>query len=429
MKKVFSAFLFIVFLLIVYSVSFFIAKKIGLNNSTLFDIYSACFLLFGILGFTYNRLWQKNTIKKKPYILTSIFLFCILFFSLFFRITRQTYDLFKHISTTEGKHWEGRVFQCDPILGHTPVRCASGELTFKFNNTKVHSIPMKFDENGFRISDTASCETKITRPLLLFLGCSFTEGADCFAETTFPHLVGDSLHGTSLNAGVSSYGFSQMLILARKLIPEYKPDYVVVQNSPWLADRASSRFAPTYGLQIPSPYFAKVNDTTTILPPCYSSSCFSLKWEYDKRKNKLFNFISFYFKEGFAVITKDLFHVFWANLRSKAPLNNTSKVEKVFFNEMVQIAGKNNSKLIILNLGDIKYTHNSHRIISGNNNIKFAEADSLLWKTVNFNEHNYQRAYNFWGWTGKDSIIIDRHPTPEAHAIIAKSILQTIKNN
>ena len=46
-------------------------------------------------------------------------------------------------------------------------------------------------------------------------------------------VVAQGLGGTVLNAGKCAYGLSQMLILARRLIPRYRPDYVLVQFSPW----------------------------------------------------------------------------------------------------------------------------------------------------------------------------------------------------
>jgi hypothetical protein len=76
---------------------------------------------------------------------------------------------------------------------------------------------------------------------VLALGCSFTYGAATNAENTYPYLVGQRLAGTTRNAGVSSYGLSQMMILAKRLVPAYKPDYLLVQYSPWLVDRSKRR--------------------------------------------------------------------------------------------------------------------------------------------------------------------------------------------
>ncbi len=49
---------------------------------------------------------------------------------------------------------------------------------------------------------------------MLTLGCSFTYGAANHAEDTFSYLVGNYFGGSTKNAGVSSYGLSQMVINA-----------------------------------------------------------------------------------------------------------------------------------------------------------------------------------------------------------------------
>ncbi|MCD6309655.1 MAG: hypothetical protein J7M18_03010, partial [Candidatus Eremiobacteraeota bacterium] len=108
------------------------------------------------------------------------------------------------------------------------------------SRTKLLNIPICYDENGFRIPKDKKYTEK--RPLILALGGSFTFGDMCFAENTFPFLVGKYLGGSTVNGGGCSYGLSQMLILARKLIPEYKPDIVLVQYSPWLVDRSITPF-------------------------------------------------------------------------------------------------------------------------------------------------------------------------------------------
>ncbi len=427
MKKIINALIFIAILVLIYSISFFLADKFNFVLSPVFTSYTAFLLLFGVLGLTYNNLWSSNAYKKRPFISTLIVLFILVILFYFSKISLQVYPIYKHMASTEGKHWTGKVFQSDPVLGHKPVTCQSGTLKMSFNGTLIHNTPIKFDENGFRIPVDTPCDRAFKRPLVLFLGDSFTEGADCYAEKTFSAIVGDSIHGTSINAGVSSYGFSQMMLLARILIPKYKPDYVVVQNSPWLSERAINRYAPTFGLVIPCPYFANVNGTVQIVPPAFSTSCFSLEWAYDRNKSRLRNFISFYFREGFVVCARDWLNTFLAKYRTPKPETDHHVSDKLFFDEVSQIAGNNNSKLIVLNLGDIAATGNTHTILEGKN-VKFAEADSVLWKDAGFKEKTFQQLYYYWGWNGKDSVILDKHPTLKAHAAIAQSIIQTIKN-
>ena len=114
---------------------------------------------------------------------------------------------------------------------------------------------MRFDKNGFRVPVGDTPTESHGSPLVLTLGCSFTYGDAVYARDTYPYLVGQSLKGTTKNAGCCSCGLSQMLILAGKLIPSHKPDYLIVQYSPWLISRSLSPFSPTYGGKSPAPYF------------------------------------------------------------------------------------------------------------------------------------------------------------------------------
>ena len=425
MKKILDSLIFLTLMVVAYLLFFKVMYRFGFTETPFFYYVTACFLLFIILGLTYKVLWQLSALKRKPALYITLTLLFSVILVLPVKICFDTFLLFEQLAETEGKHFEGKIFEGDAVMGHIPIPCASGFLNLRYNKIPLHSIPIKHDNNGFRISDTASCEPNLSGPLVLFLGCSFTEGADVKQEETFSGLVGKSIHGNGLNAGVSSYGFNQMLILARKFIPAYKPDYVVVQYSPWLSERARNRFAPTRGLQIPSPYFADIHDSVKLLPPCYPTSSFSIKYKPDTNRSKFRNFMSFFFHEGFSLVAKDYWKAFISLLQSKAPVSNNEAVEKAFFNETIALTKQYNSKLIVLNLGDISYTHKSHEVLA-NYKINYAEADSLLWKSVNFNEKDFSRAFYFWGWTGKDSVIIDRHPTARAHALIAESVVASM---
>ena len=74
------------------------------------------------------------------------------------------------------------------------------------------------------------CFQLFVSPLLLFpvfvlsLGDSITYGYGCRAEEAFGYLVARALGGTVLNAGQSGAGLAQMVLLARELIPAYRPD-------------------------------------------------------------------------------------------------------------------------------------------------------------------------------------------------------------
>ena len=58
--------------------------------------------------------------------------------------------------------------------------------TFTHNLQHGESIPVRFDTNGFRVPvSDADRTTGAKRPMLLFLGCSFTHGYGVYAQNTF----------------------------------------------------------------------------------------------------------------------------------------------------------------------------------------------------------------------------------------------------
>src|SRR3972149_12261377 len=162
----------------------------------------------------------------------------------------------------------GRIFANHPLLGFAPVPEGSGAEIFPL----PPPIPVRFDANGFRIPSGSRAGMPLRRPLVLGLGCSFTYGTGCLAAEAYPYLVGEILHGDSLNAGVPSYGLVQILILARRWIPKFKPDYVIVAFAPWLVDRALSPFPVLQFGFAPSPFFIEAPDgSLSFHPPVFPS--------------------------------------------------------------------------------------------------------------------------------------------------------------
>ena len=162
----------------------------------------------------------------------------------------RSIELYSYIKSNQ-RGWIGKVMKADAELGFAPIPNSHGAEIFPVGP----DLPMCFDENGFRSPIENNNATSNQKPVVLVLGCSFTYGAAVYAKDAYPYLVGQSLGGITKNAGCSSCGLSQMLILARRLIPTHKPDYVVVQYSPWLVSRALDPFAPTYFGKAPTAYF------------------------------------------------------------------------------------------------------------------------------------------------------------------------------
>ncbi len=123
------------------------------------------------------------------------------------------------------------------------------------------TIPVYYDSQSFRSSskEILKLGANGTRKpdYILSLRFSFTSGFGVPAKSTFCHLMADELGMVPLNAGRCSYGLAEMLILVRRLIPEFKPKIVLVQYSPWLVERSQQRYGPTFYGLLPHPYFVE----------------------------------------------------------------------------------------------------------------------------------------------------------------------------
>ena len=129
----------------------------------------------------------------------------------------------------------GRLYGFDPLMGPVPLPDANGFLQLPGGGP---AIPTHHDGDGVRVrvGVRQGC-SGLKRPRLVFIGDSFTYGDFTLAENTFAYKAVIKLSGESVNGGVNGFGLAQMVLRARQLIPKYRPDYVVVQYSPWLAAR------------------------------------------------------------------------------------------------------------------------------------------------------------------------------------------------
>jgi hypothetical protein len=232
--------------------------------------------------------------------------------------------------------WIGRVHRNDPALGLAPVPGARGAHTFPIGP----DLPMRFDENGFRVPADRAPEPD-RRPLLLALGCSFTYGDATAAEETFPYLLGKAIGGTAKNAGVCGCGLAQMLLLARRLIPSLRPDWLVVQYSPWLTDRAMAPFAPSYEGRLPTPYFA---EDLSLQRPVFQSKLLDLDFDsYRRTPKSAAEFLSFFWRIGLPLSLYDHVNMASYGIRAKlgrvpAPARDGTEVERAVYQEIAHLA-------------------------------------------------------------------------------------------
>ena len=335
-----------------------------------------------------------------------------------------------YYSKTPHNGWKGRLFQADSLLGYKPIPGSSGFRTF----TVGENLPVTFDSNGFRIPSGDRDAVGKKRPLFLFLGCSVTFGDAIRAEEAFPWLVSEKSGGYSINAGVPGYGLAHMLIRARSLIPEYRPDYVVIQYSPWLVGRAMKEYATTYCGTIPVPYISRTETgACTVSEPVFTEIVNQVNiGRYADTPLSILDYYSFLSEISIPLIFYEHYHKTMASLEQRigktpVPDNRPGEIEQFVYGTIYELCQKNRCRMIILNIGDMRYTRNSHALVfSGADSVSFAEADLLLIESLE-SPDDCAREYQIWRFDGKKMVFIDNHPNPKAHRIISEAIVNSLR--
>jgi hypothetical protein len=357
-----------------------------------------------------------------------ILLFLILLVSLSFiyfaYTTYRTHQFYNHVKSNQ-RGWAGKVHKADTELGFVPIPNSQGSEIMPIGEP----VPMRYDKDGFRIPMKETFASTNNNPVILTLGCSFTYGAATHAENTFPYLVGSHLGGSTKNAGVSSYGLSQMEIMAKLFIPSHKPDYVIVQYSPWLVDRAIRPFAPSHFGKFPNPYYAGENNLE-IKPPVFQPKIGELPIDEYRNSGKGFiDFLSFFGNVGLPLFLHDDFHLTIFTLEkvlrlTDRPTKNRSAVIRHAYGEIFRVAEQNGAKMIMVVLGE------NHHLVEIPidllpNNAKIVDAHKALLNLLpTQDKQSYQKRYSHW--RGDPPSLVDGHPNEYAHRIIAEEIISQI---
>ncbi|MCL5036181.1 MAG: hypothetical protein M1269_03585 [Chloroflexi bacterium] len=290
---------------------------------------------------------------------------------------------------------------------------------------------------------------QLSGPLVLALGDSFTVGVGCKLDETYPYKVAGRLNGRFINAGLCGAGLSQMLIIGRKLIPEYRPRYVLVQYSPWLVRRAGELFSPsrivdspggTAGiLNIPTPFLTESSDGSLSLhPPVYRSKFLDIPEKYRKTPPGLIDRISFILSAGVPAYADDLFKKTLYKIKRKLeltprPARNYEKIIKSIYGELNDICKENGAKLVIVAMdGTEAYKieelpHSDTGALKSIDGAIFVDAMTPLFEKLDTKTYDaYSRKYHFW--KGTPPACVDKHPNPEAQKMTAEEILKAIKN-
>ncbi|HOO77103.1 MAG TPA: hypothetical protein PLI51_11965 [bacterium] len=349
----------------------------------------------------------------------------------FYSVYRRAYPLYQYLKNGV-RGWRGRVHAPDQALGFAPLPSSSGLQTF----SEGPPIPTLCDENGCRIPAAASRSAAATHPLLMALGCSFTYGDAVAEEDTYIWKAGEMLGWDTVNAGVCSYGLTQMLLRARTLIPRLKPEVVIVQWSPWLVERAKRALGPIGFLgAAPIPYFYETPGGLRVHGPVFQSILFDLPFEeFRETAAGTADFISFFFRAGLPLYFHDDLNMFLFNLKKRLglvpePGGDDWEIERAVFGEIAELARANGGQAYILNLpwGEEPQPPPDRFAELG---IPIIDAQPrLLEKIPPLPPRGRRAAFGklYTIYRGEPPHCVDKHPNPEAHRLIAEEIVRVLR--
>jgi hypothetical protein len=324
--------------------------------------------------------------------------------------------------------WRGRALAPDPILGYAPIPGSTGVELVPMGQ----DLPVRFDHHGFRVAFEPSTATDLASPSVLTLGCSFTYGEVCLAEETYTNILGELTECRCMNAGVTSYGLAQMLILAQRMVPEYRPDYVVVQHSPWLVQRAQNYYAHIAFGATPVPFFAESSsEELCVHPPVFRSKAAELSVdEFRSGPTTLNDYLSFLLKIGGPLLLHDDYYMGVHRIKrlcgfTPRPAANPRKIVDYVYREIADLCAKHHAKMIILVLGGNAepVDHQGLDDISGARLVDAHRA--LLEKLPERSAKAFLKMYGHW--KGNPPVCGDEHPNATAHMIIAQEVAKAIE--
>ncbi len=328
---------------------------------------------------------------------------------------------------TPGRGWSGQVHRGDVELGFAPIAGARGAHLFPTGP----DLPMRYDREGFRVPVGADEQRPRKRPLILALGGSFTYGDATPAEETYPYLVAQALGGGAINAGVCSYGLSQMLILARRLVVEHRPDYLLVQYSPWLLRRALSPFAPSYLGKLTNPYFYEDGGRFSLQPPVFPTVVFDYPLTaYRAGEPSAREFLAFVGEVGLPLLVREhlgmiSYHVRRALGLLPRPSRDHEGVLRAVYSEIAEIAAGQGARMFVVLLDGAGEQAHFPRV-EPDAPLRVIDAQAaLLSRLPEPTRRAFLRQYGHW--RGDPPELVDPHPNARAHAIIAEAILEGIR--
>jgi len=366
------------------------------------------------------RLWRKRLVI---FLVTLVVAGLAAWLAMAFVRSKAIYAHMK----TGGRGWRGHVHTSDPWLGLKPEPNGTGAETFAIGP----DVPSRIDSDGFRVPVDWVQPAERRRPLVLALGCSFTYGASVLAEETFAWRVAKELGGSCLNAGICSGGAAHMLLRARELVPRYRPDWVLVQDSPWLSHRSRQRYADIHVGLLPTPHFVRTVQGVELAPPAFSTIVFDLPIaEYRDTPRRTGDLVSFFARVGLPMLAHDDWFQTRLALEDemgwRPPFATNAEIVEFVYPEIARICRENGARMLVVNLESKKpgQSYELSPVITALGVPAVACDKRLVDELPDPSRETYVRTYTLV--RGDPPRSIDGHPNSLAHSLIADEILRTM---
>jgi hypothetical protein len=349
-------------------------------------------------------------------------------------LTTRSLTLYRHFTEDHPK-LIGRLHRSDPVYGYRPLKAGRARVVMFPGDT----LPYFRDADGFRVPVTDTLkENRPGEVDIMFFGCSFTEGAACPADSVYPHLVAKAMGLRYINAGVSSWGLSQMYLMARECLPKYKPRYAVFQYSPWLPERGLAPFKYGSEVPMPKPFFERGEaGRFDLRTPPYASHIFDLD-RASIRSNYLGRFPRFLFELGIPFLLREdrlRMGMRWGILTGRLhpatnDIRHQTRLSLQVYAELIALARAEGATPVILHLPS--FVSHSRTMDSA----VLQPFDRQLVASAPETHRTYleshpgsalHRDFIHWRLIDGDSVRIDIHPNPLSHRLIAAAVIDALK--
>lgn len=335
---------------------------------------------------------------------------------------RRALGVYEYLRAPQ-RYWDTYLWRADPVRGWAAHEGVETQLIY----AQGGSVPATYDAQGYRVPPGPPRQDG-PGPVVLSLGDSWTFGTGCRAAETFTYRTAEGVGGVPRNAAVGAYGLAQMLLQGERLLPEVRPDVLLVQYGPWLVDRAMRPYGNTWLGVLPCPYFAD-DDTggVYVAPPAFMPIVFRLP---------IRSYIStakgrgaFLWDVGLPLMLHDtggatIFALRRALGLAPAPTANRAAIIAHTYEALQQSCRALGTRMVIVSMamGDDTPVPAEDRAALEAFEVVYTQ--DRLWPTgADPDRPSWYELYGHW----RGETLVDNHPNAAAHALMAEEIIKTLR--